>query len=145
MNRALGGAILGLSGAGFPLTQLAIRAMGRRGAILVEGVAAGLLVRDVGMIARGAPGRLSRGPAALLWMETAAAGVAVVTGLDLLRDPEVSAARADGWHVPARELARRVALGTLFGLHTTRFRIFLSPGSGLRGSSAEVAGAAPAA
>jgi hypothetical protein len=135
MNRTLGGVVLGLSGAGFPLSQVAIRALGRRGAVLVEGVAAGLLVRDAALIATGAPGRLGRGPAALLWMEAAAAGVAVATGLDLLRDPEVSAARAPGWHVPARELLRRVALGTLFGLHTTRFRIYLSPGSGLREST----------
>jgi hypothetical protein len=32
------------------------------------------------------------------------------------------------------ETARRAAVGTLFGLHTVRFRIYLQPGSGLKSS-----------
>jgi hypothetical protein len=41
MAPGLGQLVLGLSGAGFPLTQLAIRRLGRRGAVITEGVEAG--------------------------------------------------------------------------------------------------------
>jgi len=131
----VGPGILALSGAGFPLTQLAIARLGRRGALLVQAVVVGLLVRDIGLIASGAPSRLQPGPAALLWAETAAAAAAATAGGLLLRDPEVAAARRAGWAVPRDELFRRVAIGTLFGLHTVRFRTYLSPGSGLRPTS----------
>jgi hypothetical protein len=129
---ALGGAVLALSGAGFPLTQLAIRALGRRGATLVGAVTAGLLVRDVYLVATGTPGRLQPGPARLLWAETAVAALATGAGLVLLRDPDVASARQPGWRVPRGELVRRLAVGTLFGLHTMRYRIYLGPGSGRR-------------
>ena len=132
MDHVLGQVILGLSGAGFPLTQVVINRLGRPGAVLVTGVTAGLLVRDVALIARGAPGRLTPGPARLLWAETGAAAAATGAGLLLLRDPDVAAARQPGWHVAPGEIARRVAVGTLFGLHTMRFRIYLAPGSGRR-------------
>ena len=124
--------ILALSGAGFPLTQLAIARFGRRGAMFVQAVVVGLLLRDIELIVSGAPSRLRAGPAALLWAEVAAAAAAATAGALLLRDPEVAAARQPGWAVPRRELFRRVAVGTLFGLHTVRFRMYLSPGSGLR-------------
>jgi hypothetical protein len=133
MNRIAGGAIQGLSGAGFPLTQLAIGRLGRRGAVIVAGVTAGLLARDVAMIAMGTPSRLQPGPARLLWAETAVAAAATGASLLLLRDPDAAAARLPGWHVPRRELLRRFAIGTLFGLHTMRFRIYVAPGSGRRG------------
>jgi hypothetical protein len=42
------------------------------------------------------------------------------------------AATTRGWHVGSRELIHRAAVGTLFGIHTMRFRIYLAPGSGLR-------------
>ena len=133
MRRSIGSVILAVSGAGFPLCQLAIRRFGWRGAALVEGVTAGLLVRDVAMIADGVPGRLRPGPARLLRLEAVVAGAAVLSGLGPLADREVRAARQAGWHVPRAELVRRVALGSLFGVHTLRFRIFLEPGSGRRG------------
>jgi hypothetical protein len=139
MHPVLGQAILGLSGAGFPLAQVAIKRFGRRGAVLVAGVSAGLLARDVALIAAGAPDRLTPGPARLLWAETAAAAAATGAGLLLLRDPEVAAARQRGWQAPPMELVRRFAVGTLFGLHTMRFRIYLAPGSGRR--NPEAAGA----
>ena len=129
-NRVLGQMVLGLSGAGFPLTQLAIGRLGRPGAVLVVGVTAGLLARDAALVAMGAPQRLQPGAARLLWAETAVAAAATGAGLLLLRDPAVAAARERGWNVPRRELFRRFAIGTLFGLHTMRFRIYLSPGSG---------------
>ena len=71
MSPPIGRAVLALSGLGFPLTQLAIRRFGRPGAVAVEGVCGGLLVRDAAMIALGVPGRLRRGPAVLLWLEAA--------------------------------------------------------------------------
>jgi hypothetical protein len=132
MNRTMGTAIQGLSCAGFPLTQLAMGRLGRRGAVLVAAVTAGMLVRDVALIAVATPHRLQQGPARLLWAETAIAAVATGASLLLLRDPDVAAARLRGWNVPTRELVRRLAIGTLFGLHTMRFRIYLAPGSGRR-------------
>ena len=132
MDHVLGKAILGLSGAGFPLTQVAINRLGRPGAVLVAGVTAGLLVRDVALISRGTADRLRPGPARLLWAETATASAATGAGLLLLRDPVVTAARQPGWRVAPEELVRRVAVGLVFGLHTMRFRIYLSPGSGQR-------------
>ncbi len=131
MNRTLGRLVMGLSGAGFPLTQSAIARLGRPGAVLVVGVTAGLLARDAALVAMGAPRRLQRGPSRLLWAETAVAVAATGAGLLLLRDPEVAAARDQGWNVPRRELFRRFAIGMLFGLHAWRLRIYLSPGSGL--------------
>ena len=130
--------ILGLSGAGFPLTQLAIARFGRRGALAVEAVVGGLLVRDIALIAGGAPRRLLPWPESLLLAETALATVSLAAGALLLADPEVAAARERGWHVPKRELIRRIGIGALFGIHTLRYRIYLSPGSGRRsGTGAE--------
>jgi hypothetical protein len=132
MNAILGSTIMGLSAAGFPLTQLVIGRFGRAGACASVAVAGGLLARDLALVATGTPGRLEPGPARLLWAETAAAAVATGAGLALLRDREVAAARAKGWNVPPAELLRRIAMGMLFGLHTMRFRIYQSAGSGLR-------------
>ena len=67
---------------------------------------------------------------------TAAAVAATATGALLLLDPEVASARDRGWRVPRRELARRLAVGLLFGLHTWRFRILLEPGAGHREDAA---------
>lgn len=132
----LGTAILGLSGMGFPLTQLAIRRFGRTGAAVSAGVAGALLARDAYLLATGTTGRLQAAPVALLWAETATAAIATGTGLLLLRDPEVAVARQQGWRVGTAELLRRFAMGTLFGLHTMRFRTYLAPGSGSRAGSA---------
>ncbi|HYO44851.1 MAG TPA: hypothetical protein VES19_16760 [Candidatus Limnocylindrales bacterium] len=128
----LGSVVLALSGSGYPLTQLAIARLGRLGACVAAGVTGALLARDVALIATGTPGRLGPVPARLLWAETAAAAAATAAGIALLRDPGVAAARVRGWNVPPAELFRRLALGTLFGLHTVRFRVYLSPGSGGR-------------
>jgi hypothetical protein len=138
MRRPLAYLTLALSGSGFPLTQLVIRRFGWTGAVLVEGVAAGLLVRDAAMIAGGALGRLEPLPAGLLRFETATAGVAVAAGALLLCDRSVRAARAPDWRVPKRELVRRLAVAALFGFHTARFRIYLAPGSGRRQLMSEV-------
>jgi len=126
-----GRVVLGLSGLGFPLTQMAIRRFGRPGAAVVEAVSVGLLARDVAMIAAGAPSRLRRGPAALLWLEAAAAALAAVLGMRLLADAGARGRALDAR--PSRsEALRRFALGALFGLHTLRFRIYLRPDRGLR-------------
>lgn len=131
MAPLLGQLRLGLSGAGFPLTQLVIRRLGRRGALIAEGVCVGLAVRDAALIATGAPARLRRGPAFLLWLEMVAAVVAAGLGLRLAVDPAAAVRSADPR--PDRvEIARRAAVGTLFGLHTVRFRIYLQPDRGRR-------------
>jgi len=131
MDPRLGRLVLGLSGIGFPLTQLAIRRLGRGGAILTEGVCVGLAVRDAAMVAAGTPGRLRRGPAAMLWLELVAALTAAALGLRLATGradvEKAGGARPDRW-----EAARRAAVGTLFGLHTARFRIYLEPDHGRR-------------
>jgi hypothetical protein len=126
MGRLVGNLILGLGSAGFPLTQLAIARLGRAGAVLAVGITGGLFVRDAALIATGMPGRLQRAPAALLWAETAVAAAATGSGLLLLRDPGVAAARQRGWSVSRMELFRRFAVGALFGLRTMRLRIELA-------------------
>ena len=133
MSPRLGQVVLGLSSAGFPLTQLAIRRLGRPGAIITEGVCVGVAVRDAASIASGAPGRLRRGPAFLLWLELVAAVIAAVAGARLTSDPGASA-RADTPKPDRMEAARRAMVGLLFGLHTMRFRIYLRPDHGLRTS-----------
>ncbi len=131
MSERIGLVMLVLSGMGFPLTQLAIRRFGRRGALIVEAACTGLLVRDAAMLATGAPSRLRRGPAVLLWLEAAAGTAAVLTGLRPLVD--AGARASDVQTRPSIfEAVRRTAVGALFGLHTLRFRIYLQPDHGLR-------------
>ena len=131
MAPRLGEVVLGLSAAGFPLTQLAIRRLGRRGAIVTEGVCAGLAVRDAAMIATGTPAQLRRGPAFLLWLELVAAVAAAGLGAGLATgDRAIS--QAAGWQSVPLETARRAAVGALFALHTVRFWIYLQPDHGLR-------------
>ena len=84
MNPRLGKLILGLSAAGYPLTELTIRRFGRRGAVIAEGVCVRLAIRDTAMVAAGAPARLRRGPALLLWLELGAAAAAAGLGLRLV-------------------------------------------------------------
>jgi hypothetical protein len=89
---------------GLPLTQLAIRRFGLRGVLVVEAACGGLLVRDVAMIAAGAPSRLRRGPATLLRLEAAAAAAAVLTCFRPLLDPDAreraARRRPDPWVGP---------------------------------------------
>lgn len=134
MSQRVGRAVLSLSGMGYPLSQLAIRRFGARGALAVEAACGGLLIRDATMLAAGAPGRLRRGPAILLWLETAVGVAAVLTCLRPLLDVNAReravVARPDRF-----EAIRRAAVGALFGLHTLRFRIYLQPDHGLRQAS----------
>jgi len=95
MAPGLGQIALGMSGAGFPLTQLAIRRLGRRGAIITEGVCVGLAVRDAAMVASGVPARLRRGPAFLLWLELVVAVSAAGLELSLAVDPGAAARSSD--------------------------------------------------
>ena len=140
MSQRIWRAVLVVSGLGFPLTQLVIRRFGRPGAVVVEVVCGGLLVRDAVLIATGVPGLLRRGPATLLWLEVAAGVAAVLTGLRPLGNADALHRAQQG--PPDRcETARRAAVGTLFGLHTVRFRIYLQPGSGLKSGEPEGASA----
>lgn len=131
MSPWAGRAVLIASGLGFPLTQVAISRFGRSGAVLTEAVAAGLLARDAALIAKGTPERLRTGPARLLYAETAAAAAAAVLCLPVLaaRDPRARAAAA---RPGVLEAFRRFFVGTLFGMHTMRFRVYLSADRGLR-------------
>jgi hypothetical protein len=127
----VGRLVLVLSGMGFPMAQVVIRRFGTAGAAAVEAVSVGLLARDLALVAGGAPRRLRRGPAMLLWLEAAAAALASVLGLRLLVDAKARA-RAIEQRPAGPEIARRIALGSLFGFHTMRFRIYLQPDRGLR-------------
>ena len=124
--------MLALSALGYPLTQLAIRLLGRRGAVVVEAACCGLLVRDVTMLACGVPRRLRRGPAALLWFEAAVAAAAALTGLGAVLEQD-SRKRAARLEQSRFEVLRRGSVGLLFALHTLRFWIYLQPGKGRRG------------
>lgn len=126
VRRPLAIVALGLSACGFPLTELVIRRWGARGAVVVEAVCVGLVIRDTAMIATGVPGRLRRSVAMLLWLELGAGVVAALAGLG-----PVLRTRAASRPV-ALEIARRAAVGTLFGLHTLRFAIYLRPDQGRR-------------
>jgi hypothetical protein len=137
----LGRAVLLTSGLGFPLTQGVIARFGRGGAVAAEGVSAGLLVRDFAMVAGGAPRRLRPFPAALLWLELGAAGLASIAGLAAIRRPRQSLNRTPAGVI---EALRRGAVGLLFGLHTYRFWIYLQPDHGRRITPAgEVGGEGP--
>jgi len=124
--------VLGLSAVGYPLTEFAIRRLGRRGAVVTEVACCGLAVRDAAMVFAGVPSRLRRGPAFLLWMELTAAVAASGLGLQSAMDDE-SCKRANAEPGQA-EMARRVAVGALFGLHTVRFWIYLRPDQGRKRS-----------
>ncbi len=130
LSRVIGPPLLVLSGLGFPMSQLAIRRLGRSGAIIVEGVTTALAARDTYLVVSGVPDRLRLVPAGLLYAELAMAAVASVLGLRVLIDHETlqAAPRPAG----VQELLRRVALGTLFGLHTWRFAIYLGAHRGMR-------------
>lgn len=136
----LGGIVLVLSGLGFPLTQTVIARGGRPGAIVAEGVAVGLLVRDAAMVRMGVPARLQPLPRRLLWLELGAAALASTLGL-------VAVARPGGRVEPTAagilEGTRRFAVGLLFGLHTYRFWIYLRPGRGLRPAVSDPAASGP--
>jgi len=148
MSSPIGRAVLALSGLGFPLTQLAIRRFGTPGAVAVEVVCGGLLVRDAAMIAVGVPGLLRRGPAVLLWLEATVAGAAVVTGLRPVMDADALLRTAGKGRPDRLEAVRRLAIGALFGIHTLRFRIYLQPDSGRKNGVSEetfLSGLAPMA
>ena len=91
--------------------------------MLVHTVCGGLLMRDAAMIAVGVPHRLLRGPALLLWLETAAAAAAVLTGQRPVMNADALDRAAGQGHPDRWEAARRATVAALFGLHPYRFRI----------------------
>ena len=105
-----------VAGLGFPLSQAAVRVGGRPAAMAVEAVAVACTADSLARLATTRDARLRP----MLAGEAAAAALASVTGAALLRDPEVRLARTGGWHVGANEIARRAALGTMFGLLSWR-------------------------
>ncbi len=139
VNWLAGRLVLVASGFGFPITQLVIARFGRRGAVVAEGAAGLLLVRDAAMVRSGAPSRLRAFPAALLYAELAGAIGATLTGLVAVARPRQ---RLDRTPAGVAEGLRRFFVGFLFGMHTYRFWIYLQPGSGRRESPA---GSGPAA
>lgn len=128
MRRSAGWLALGASAAGYPLTDMMLRRGGRRGAVVAESAYAGLALRDLAMIAGGAPRRLEPIPAWMLVFELAAATVATAVGLR----PVLAGQSAGDTLSPRAAAAQRAAAGALFALHTVRFHIYLSPGQGRR-------------
>ncbi|MHB8959877.1 MAG: hypothetical protein ACYDAN_09650 [Candidatus Limnocylindrales bacterium] len=126
MKPTLGYLGLGLIGMGFPLSQFVIRRFGTAGAIAVEAASVGVLARDIGLAAAGAPRTMRRGAAVLLWLETSAAALASVLGLRLILGAE-GRGRALDQRPVGPELARRLALGTMFGMRTMRIHSSLRP------------------
>lgn len=126
---ALGRVVLVLSGLGFPPTQAAIARGGRRGAIAVEGIAVGLLIRDAALVRMGTPALLGRIPRGLLWLEVGAAAAAACLGPVAIARPWQ---RIDSTPAGALEAGTQFAMGLLFGVHTYRYSIYLAPGHGLR-------------
>ena len=89
------------AGAGFPISQLAIRRFGRPGAAGVTAVSGGILAMDLANLATGrSQGDLRR----LVRLEAAATSAATVTGALLLLDPVVTEAVDSGWRVGRSEL-----------------------------------------
>ena len=120
-----------LSACGYPLTQLAVRRWGVRGAAMAECVCAGLAIRDASMVAGGVPGRLRRVPAALLFLELGAGVAASLAGLPPLLSGQ-PADRAASARTCTADNVRRAAVAVLFALHTIRFGIYLRPDQGRR-------------
>lgn len=131
MKRVTGAIVLGLSACGYPLTQLAVRRWGVRGAAMAECVCAGLAIRDASMVAGGVPGRLRRVPAALLFLELGAGVAASLAGLPPLLSAR-SADRTASARACAADRPRRAAVAVLFAIHTIRFAIYLRPDQGRR-------------
>jgi hypothetical protein len=134
MKRTVGAIVLGLSACGYPLTQLAVRRCGARGAAVAEAACAGLAVRDASMVASGVTGRLRPVPAALLRLELAAGVVASLAGLPPLLSTQ-RAASASPKGPGTADVVRRAATATLFAVHTIRFGIYLRPGQGRRAAA----------
>lgn len=133
MKRVVGAIVLGLSACGYPLTQLAIRRWGARGAAVAECACAGLAIRDASLVAGGVPATLRRIPAALLLLELGAGVVASLAGLAPLLTGQ-AADQAGSPRTSAADGVRRAAVVTLFAIHTVRFGIYLRPGQGSRAS-----------
>ncbi len=131
MKRPVGYVALGLIGMGFPLTQVGIRRFGTAGAVAVEALAVGMLARDLRLVATGAPRSMRRTPAVLLQLEASAAAIASALGVRLIISEEARA-RALAQRPVAPEIARRVALGMMFGMRSWRSRIALQPDHGPR-------------
>jgi len=131
MKRVIAVIVLGLSACGYPLMQSVVRRWGTRGAAIAECVCAGLAIRDATMVAGGAPGRLRRIPAALLFLELGAGVVASLAGLPPLLSAQ-SASRATSARTCAADSVRRASVAALFAIHTIRFGIYLRPDRGRR-------------
>ncbi|HEY5629688.1 MAG TPA: hypothetical protein VIR16_09275 [Candidatus Limnocylindrales bacterium] len=111
-----------LLGMGFPLSQVVLRRFGKAGAVAVEAVSVGVLARDVRLVATGGPRTMRRAPAVLLWLETSAAAAASLLGLGLIASAEARL-RALAPRPVGIEIARRIALGAMFGMGSWRLRI----------------------
>lgn len=131
MKRAISAIAVGLSACGYPLTEMAVRRWGVRGAAVAESVCAGLVIRDASLVAGGVPGGLRRVPAALLFAELGAGAVASLAGLLTLLSGQ-PADRAAAARPGTADGVRRAAVAALFAIHTVRFGIYLRPDHGRR-------------
>jgi hypothetical protein len=143
MNPRISRVLLTLSALGSAISQQAIKRFGRPGAIGTAAVVNAVLVRDATLLATGATRQLKRGPACLLVVETALAGLASVFSIRLVCSQRaLDMARGQGSSTP--EVVRKAALTALFAVHTGRYSIALRPDHGQR-TAAETSAAAGAA
>jgi hypothetical protein len=144
---AVGRLLLGVSAMGLPLTLVATRRMGRLGRLCAEVGYGILLARAVIMVAGGAPRRMKRLTALLLYLELLADANGFIAGLwawvwSPPRSPALAATTGEsgrGGSISA-SWPGRVALAAaapIYLLHTIRLAIYASPGRGLRAGSAE--------
>jgi hypothetical protein len=93
----------------------------------VAGACVGLAVRDAAMIGNGAPSRLRRLPASLLYLEFGAAVLAALFTAPRLRGKSSGSRMRDSLC-----RFRQVSTAAFFGLHTIRQFIYLQPDQGRR-------------
>jgi hypothetical protein len=136
MNTSTSRALLAAGGFGPPLTQLAIKHFGRSGAIAGAAACGALLVRDFSLLVSGTTRQLKRGPAGLLVGETVIGAVALGLTIRLVVDEgAMKVAMGDGRSTP--EIVRRIALATVYAIHTARYTIYLRPDRGRRAATTE--------
>jgi hypothetical protein len=144
----MGTVVLLMSMSGLPLVLFLLRRLGRWGGVAVEAGCGALSVRDVTMVATGAPARLCPVTRLLFFVEIGRSGTATLLGArEWVWRPLVSgpAREVRGHGAPDRCVARRycrlapappatgaahVAAAVTFVVHTEREASCLRPGHG---------------
>jgi hypothetical protein len=136
MNDYVTKGLLAAGTIGAPVTQFAIKHMGRTGAIVGAAGCGALLVRDAFLFASGTTHELKRGPAGLLDFEVVIGAVALGLTIRLILDDKaLKVAMGGGRSTP--DIVRRLTTAAMYGIHTARYTIYLRPDQGRRAPTAE--------